>query len=314
MRVIVIGGSGFVGSALVPELLAHGCEVIVVNRGSRLVDHVENVVADRDDPAAMAEAARRLDAADAVIDTCGYTAAQVKIAWELLAGRVRRWVHLGSAAVYADAARRPAREDDAIGGAEAWAQYGRDKSAADAFLLARNAPGLCILRPPYLYGPCNDNDRETFVWKRLMRGRPVVLPSDGSTPLQFLHVADLARALYMAALTGFPQTVYNIAGGPSTTAEEWVRLLARLIGIPEERSFVRAGRAAGELRARQYFAFRDHPCWVDDTRLRATGWAPSFTEEAGFRQTLGSLDPRELAEGAIDTHWEDVLLERLGTV
>jgi len=311
MRVVVIGGSAFVGSALVPELLSHGCEVVLLNRGSRRVDHVENVVADRNDATVLAEAVRRIDGADVVIDTCAYTAEQVRIAWELLAGRVRRWVHLGSAAVYVDAARRPAREGDAIGGADAWGQYGRDKSAADAFLLERDVWGLCILRPPYLYGPHNDNDRETFVWSRLLRGRRVVLPSDGSTPLQFLHVADLARALSRAALTGFPETVYNIAGGPSTTAEAWVRLLARLIGVPEERAFVHAGRAAGQLQARQYFAFRDYPCWVDDARVRATGWAPSFTLESGFRQTLECLDLRELARSAIDTTWEDVVLERL---
>jgi nucleoside-diphosphate-sugar epimerase len=210
-----------------------------------------------------------------------------------------------------DAARRPAREEDAIGGAEVWGQYGRDKSAADAFLLAQDAPGLCILRPPYLYGPGNDVDRETFVWSRLMRGRRVVLPSNGATPLQFLHVADLARALSRAALAGLSERVYNLAGGPSTTAEEWVRLLARLIDVPEERAFVHAGRAAGTLQPRQYFAFRDHPCWVDDQRLRAAGWTPSFDLESGFRQTLASLDVRELAGRAIDTQWEDVVLARL---
>ena len=311
MRVIVIGGSGFVGSALVPELLARECEVVVINRGSRPVDRVENLAADRNDPDALAEASRRIEGADAVIDTCAYTGRQVEIAWELLAGRVRRWVHLGSAAVYVDSPRRPAREEDEIGGAEVWAQYGRDKSDADAFLLAQDAPGVCILRPPYLYGPRNDVDRETFVWSRLLRGRRVVLPSHGATPLQFLHVADLARALARAALEGFPDRVYNIAGGSSTTAEEWVRLLARLIDVPEDRAFVHAGSAAGTLQARQYFAFRDYPCWVDDERIRAAGWRPSFDLESGFRQTLESVDLRELAQRRIDTEWEDLVLKRL---
>lgn len=310
MRVIVIGGSGFVGSALVPELLSHGCEVVLINRGSRPVDHVECLVADRNDPVALAEALRSIDAADAVIDTCAYTGKQAEIAWSL-APRVRRWVHLGSAAVYVDAVRRPAREEDPIGGAEVWADYGREKSAADAFLLSRDAPGLCILRPPYLYGPRNDVDRETFVWARLLRGRPVVLPSDGATPLQFLHVADLARALTRAALTGFPEKVYNIAGGPSTSAEEWVRLLARLIGVPEDRAFRHAGSAAGGLQPRQYFAFRDYPCWVDDERIRSTGWRPEFDLETGFRQTLESLDISELSRRVIDASGEDEVLRRL---
>ena len=313
MRVIVIGGSGFVGGALVPELLARGCEVAVINRGSRHVEHVENLVADRNDAAAMAGIARRIDAADAVIDTSCYTGGQAEIAWALLGRRVRRWVHLGSAAVYADTTQRPPREADPIGGADVWGQYGRDKSEADAFLLAQDAPGLCILRPPYLYGPGNDNDRETFVWSRLLRGRPVVLPSNGTTPLQFLHVADLGRALTRAALEGFPDRVYNIAGGPSVTAEEWVRLLARLVEVPEERAFVHAGSAAGTLQPRQYFPFRDYPCQVDDERIRAAGWSPSFDLESGFRQTLASIEVRELAQRAIETSCEDSILERLGT-
>ena len=299
------------GSALVPELLSHGCEVVLINRGSCPVDRVENLVADRNDPKGLAEAARRIERADAVIDTSAYTGRQVELAWSLLAGRVRRWVHLGSASVYVDTSRRPPGERDAIGGAEVWGQYGRGKSDADAFLLAQDAQGLCILRPPYLYGPGNDSDRETFVWSRLLRGRRVVLPSNGATPLQFLHVTDLARALSWAALEGFPEKVYNIAGGPSVTAEEWVRHLARSIGAPEERAFVHAGCAAGDLQPRQYFAFRDYPCWVDDERIRSTGWAPSFDLESGFRQTLRSLDPRDLSLRAIDTQWEDVVLERL---
>ncbi|HEY0840582.1 MAG TPA: NAD-dependent epimerase/dehydratase family protein [Vulgatibacter sp.] len=311
MRVIVIGGSGFVGTALVPELLSHGCEVVLINRGSRPVDHVENLVADRNDPDALSDAARRVGEADAVIDTCAYTGRQTEIAFDRFAGRVRRWVHLSSAAVYVDPARRPAREEDAIGGAEAWGQYGRDKSAADALLLRQDAPGLCILRPPYLYGPRNDIDRETFVWSRLLRGRRVVLPSNGATPLQFLHVADLARALSKATLVGFPEKVYNVAGGPSTTAEEWVRLLARLIGVQEDRAFTNAGSAAGTLQARQYFPFRDFPCSVNDAKIRAAGWTPSFDLESGFRQTLASLDLSELSQRAIDTQWEDVVLERL---
>lgn len=311
MRVVVIGGSGFVGSALIPELRSRGCEVVLINRGSRAVPHVENLVADRDDPDSLAKAVRRIEAADAVIDTCAYTGEQVERAWALLASRVRRWVHLGSAAVYVDAAERPAHERDAIGGADVWARYGRNKSAADAFLLAQRAPGVCILRPPYLYGPGNDNDRETFVWSRLLRGRPVVLPAHGATPLQFLHVADLARALTRAALTGFPEQVYNVAGGPSTTAEGWVRLLARLIGVPEDRAFVYAGSAAGSLQPRQYFPFRDVPCWVSCERIEATGWTPSFDLESGLRQTLASLDAGELSRRPIDTEWEDVVLAAL---
>ena len=66
-----------------PELLSHGCEVVLINRGSRPVDHVQTLVADRNDPDALAEASRTIEAADAVIDTCAYTAKQVEIAWEL---------------------------------------------------------------------------------------------------------------------------------------------------------------------------------------------------------------------------------------
>lgn len=178
--------------------------MVLINRGTRRVDRVENRIADRNDPASLAPAVRRSDGADAVIDTSTYTGRQVEIAREFLSRRVHRWVHPGSAAVYADALGSPPREEEPIGGAAVWGQDGRDRSDADALLLAQDASGLCILRPPYLYGPGYDNDRETCVWSRPLRGRPVVLPSGGTTPLQFLHVADLARALARAAITGFP--------------------------------------------------------------------------------------------------------------
>lgn len=95
------------------------------------------------------------------------------------------------------------------------------------------------------------------------------------------------------------------------TAEQRVRLLARLAGVPEERAFVHAGSAAGTLQPRQYFPFRDHPCWVNDEKLRTTGWAPTFDLEEGFRQTLASHDVGDLARRAIE-RCKDIVLDRLG--
>ncbi|OWK21278.1 hypothetical protein AJ88_19460 [Mesorhizobium amorphae CCBAU 01583] len=80
------------------------------------------------------------------------------------------------------------------------ADYGVEKAAADAFLIekAEQLP-VTIFRPPYLYGPGNDNDRESFIWARCLQRRPVVLPGNGETLIQFLHAGDLADIMVHAA-------------------------------------------------------------------------------------------------------------------
>jgi nucleoside-diphosphate-sugar epimerase len=312
MRVLVIGGSGFVGTTVVPTLQQFGVCVTVLNRGTRSTPGARQLIADRNDRSKMIDLANSIGRYDAVIDTSSYSKDQTAIAWEAFNRKTDRWIHLGSASVYKETQGRLPSEVDAIGGAEVWESYGRDKSDADNFLLEHaQQASVTILRPPYLYGPHNDNDRESFVWSRLLRGRPVLMPGDGQTQLQFLHVQDLANTMYAICKNSPSEsTVFNIASPEILTFESWIALLADVSGCINL-SFPEGGRATG-YKPRQYFPFRNYPCVVDTERISSKSkFSPTIRAREGFESTYRSYSKTDLSSRHIDFTIEDDILGRL---
>lgn len=312
MNVLVLGGSGFVGSALVPALHECGCTVTLANRGTRPVTGTRQIVLNRDEDGSVnALGAKDAPCFDVVVDTSGYTGPQVARARTALRGRVGRWIHLSSAAVYADSLDHAPRESDPIGGAAVWGDYGVDKSNADQVLAAAddNIP-TAILRPPYLYGPGNDNDRETFVFARALSKRPIVVPGIGAAPLQFLHVADLA-AIIVAFVHGDWDgvEVYNVAEPEIISARDWVELLFNIVGQSPGIHF--GALIHPERPPRSYFPFRDAPCIVDTTKLLASTFAPASRRplSLGFTQTYSSYPADILKTASPTTVGEEHMLK-----
>ncbi|WP_349367916.1 NAD-dependent epimerase/dehydratase family protein [Salinarimonas sp.] len=314
MNVLVLGGSGFVGSALVPALREAGFAVTLANRGTRRVPHTRQIVLDRDDERSVAAlGAPDAPAFDLVVDTSAYTGPQAARARTALAGRVGRWIHLGSAAVYADGLDRAPREDDPIGGAAVWGAYGLEKSDADRIhLAAEDGVPTAILRPPYLYGPGNDNDRETFVFARALTGRPIVVPGAGAAPLQFLHVADLAAIVVALARVGWSGVeIYNVAEAQTVGARDWVELLCEIAGARPP--ILLGGEIDPRQPPRSYFPFRDAPCIVDAARFAASDLATRPRPHArGFAETFASYRLEDLRVASPTTPGEATLLAKAG--
>lgn len=232
MRALVIGGSGFVGHAVVRALLSEGHAVSVLNRGNRPLDSVEQLTADRNDAKAVATAVDG-KCFDCLVDTNAYTGEQAGIMVSALAGRVKQAAVISSAAVYADSAATPAREIDAIGGGSAWAEYGRGKVEVEEVYRTAAFPVCAAFRPPYICGPNNDLDRESWFFRRIWHGRPVLVPGSGSAVYQFLHEDDLGTAITTwlarpqdAATPAF--AAYNLADPELVTSAELTALLARV--------------------------------------------------------------------------------------
>ena len=286
-KVLVIGGSGFVGKALIPTLINSGNKISVLNRGTHRVEGAVQLVADRDD---LQDVSRHAAAFDVVIDTSGYTRQQVETAVSVFGSSAGKWIHLSSAAVYQETPNRLPNEEDALGGAEIWGDYGVDKSGADEFLIAQKECSIAILRPPYLYGPNNANDRETFVWSRVLTGRPIVVPGDGSAKLQFLHVQDLANIIAHLADADFGiRAIYNVAEPEKMNAEMWVRRVAAASG--EKANIISGENQAAGIAARKYFPFRDYPCALDVTRfVQDFNWSFQFGFDQGIKSTFSSYD------------------------
>ena len=170
MNILVIGGSGFVGHAIVRALLAEGRSLSLLNRGSRPIAGTVQLTADRNDPSALASALgdRRFDA---VVDTNCYTPQQAGMLVEALGGRVATAVVITSVAVYADNVRQPPTETEPTGGAAAWADYGRGKTEVEHVYAAA---GFC----------CRDGPASSLYLRAEQQSRPgnLVFPPDPRRP------------------------------------------------------------------------------------------------------------------------------------
>lgn len=319
-RSLVIGGTLFIGRALVRRLLARGEQVTLMHRGRRnpFEGNTDEIHCDRNDVAAVRKAltGRRFDVAyDNVYDwQRGTTAEQVEAAATAVADGLRRYVFVSSVAVY-----RPGQnlsEDAPLAAADDPEDYPRHKANSERMLFRLHAeqgfPAV-TLRPPYVYGPENPFYREAFFWDRLLDERPILAPGDGSRPMQFVLADDVARAAIAAADTDAATgRAYNVCNDQRITQNELVEALAkvagrraRLVHVPRQRLLEMGG---GLFAPPYYFAqyFDMPPITQSNARSRRDlGFEPTPFEE-GLSQAFEWY--RRQDRPAADYVWEDRVL------
>jgi len=249
MKVLVIGGTLFIGRLLVDELVKAGHDVAVLHRKPKhdLGRRVENLVADRNDAASLNEAlaGRRFEAVyDNVYDwEHGTTAAQVEATVRACGGtRLSRYIFMSSVAAYGDGLNH--KESDPLAPDYHSNPYVRHKASTERRLFRMHAQsGLPVVtfRPPFVYGPGNPFYREQFFWDRLRAGRPIIIPGDGHRLMQFVYVHDLVHAMVRALEE--PRAVgeaFNIGDPKPVTQFELVEKLAKVSGT--EANLVRVPR------------------------------------------------------------------------
>ena len=306
-KVLIIGGTGFIGPELVKLLLTQNYNVTLLNRGTHILEDTEHLKADRNKYDDMRDAAALVDqTVDAIIDLSCYNETQARLAWNFLSPYTNHWIYLSSASVYKNPIGAPPKETDLVGGADIWGSYGVEKSQAEQFLLTSSdkveSPKVTIFRPSYIYGPGNNHDRETFIWVRALNNLPVFIPGNGKTSVQFLHVTDIAHA-FLAALRHLPETnsaIYNVTGDEIITLKKWTSLLSK-IAQTEDIGVVTQETAKDYLPI-QYFPLQDYVCWADNKKIKAAlGWTTIYSIEEGFFQTFQSYPLDQLKSFPIRT-------------
>lgn len=307
-KVLVIGGSGFVGQATVRAFQGHGCDVSVLNRGNRPLRGVRQLAADRNDLEGLKTAlgGQRFDL---VVDTICYTPLQASSLVKAIKGKCGCLLMISSATVYVDRPDKPPTELERIGGAPVWGDYSRNKSLAEE--VYGSAQGyfdqVILARPPYIFGPGNNLERETWFWARQLNDTPVILPSDGMTSVQFIHEDDLGTALRVLA-TGDRKGVqiFNTADARTLTLVALVSLLGSIVGRKAEH--ICLSDAHKDVPVRSWFPFQDYPCLADPTKLYQLGWLPAETLKARFEQTYLALLERGQRFTHVATDFERMIL------
>jgi len=220
MKILVIGGTQFIGKHLVTSLCKAGHEVSVLHRKAEhdLGKKVINLQADRNDVAQVknAIAGKCFDAAfDLVYDwERGTPATAVEQTAKLLTGSISRYVFISSVAAYGDGLNH--HEGDALAADDHHDRYVREKAQSERALFRlhqRHGTPVVTIRPPFVYGPNNPIYREQFFWDRIRDKRPVILPGDGRRLMQFAYVKDIVwacqRALEVPAAVGHAFNIGN---------------------------------------------------------------------------------------------------------
>ena len=237
MKILVLGGTSFVGRAIVEDALAAGHEVTLFSRGktgTELFPDLERRVGDRDtgDYASLAEGSW-----DAVVDVSGYVPRHVGQAMDALGDRGGRYLFISTGSVYdraqagdgitEDSARLPAeRGTEEIDGET----YGRLKVACEDDVLARYGDAATIVRPGIVAGPHDPTDRFTYWVRRAARGGAVALPGRPDQPVQVVDSSDLGR-LVVALLEADQPGIYNAVGpADPVTLQELVQVCATAAG------------------------------------------------------------------------------------
>ena len=326
MRVLVIGGTQFIGRLLVAELIKAGHEVTVLHRRTKhdLGKKVQNLVADRNDADSVRKALG-FSSFQVVFDNVydwerGTTAAQVESTAQAVmvssGDRLARYVFMSSVAAYGDGLNH--HDGDPLAPDDHPEPYVRNKAMSERtlFRMHQNA-GLPVvtLRPPFVYGPENPFYREAFFWDRLRAGRPVILPGDGYRLMQFVYIKDLVRACLRAMEEpGAVGEAFNVANEKPVTQAEFVQAVAAAAGkkpnivrIPRERIAEAGGDPIGPP---VYFGvYLDIPPITEVVvkAKRILGFQPT-PFEIGLKETYRWY-LRKAKKSKIDYSFEDRLIE-----
>lgn len=212
MKILIIGGTRFVGRHLVTAAFALNHEVTLFNRGTSSSTepvNVETIKGDRRTDLARLKGRRW----DAVIDTCGYLPRTVKASAEVLSDSVDSYIFISSVSAYADlsvagideaaplASLSSAQLDeanaiDSSGKTSAvtyGALYGGLKSFCEREVEASISNRVLIIRPGLIVGPEDYTDRFTYWVMRVSRGGEALAPGRPERSLQFIDARDLAE-------------------------------------------------------------------------------------------------------------------------
>jgi nucleoside-diphosphate-sugar epimerase len=300
MKVLVIGGTQFIGRCTVEGLVLRGHHVTVLHRHPQhdLGPEVGNVQGDRGDLEAMSRilGTGRFDAVlDFVYDwENGTTGDQVAAAARSCGPQLQRYLFVSSIAAYGAGVDH--REDEPLVGDDYPDSYSANKAASERALWRMHAETgfpATTFRPPFVHGPRQPFYREQFFWDRLLAGRPLILPDGGDAPMQWVFVSDLAEACVRAIeVPEAAGQAFNLAHVEPLTQRTFLELLARVAGVsPTFASIPRAAiREAGGhvFMGNLYFGqFLDIPVHttVVEKAPRVLGITPTPIERA-FAETF----------------------------
>jgi nucleoside-diphosphate-sugar epimerase len=320
-RLLVIGGTGVISSAVTRLAVERGLDVTVLNRGSSatrpLPGGAEVVQADVRDPASVRAALGDREF-DSVVDWVAFTPEHVQTDVDLFAGRTGQYVFISSASAYQTPPERlPVTESTPL--RNPFWRYSRDKIACEDLLVrAYRDSGFpaTVIRPSHTYDrTLVPLDGGWTAVERMRQGREVVVHGDGTSLWTLTHHEDFARGL--VPLLGNPRTLgeaFHITSDDTPTWDQIVRALAaaagvepRIVHVPSD-----AIAAADPEWGAGLLGDKAHSMVFDTTKLRrlVPEFATTIRFEQGAREIVDwhDADPaRRVVDARMDAVMDDLV-------
>ena len=267
MRILILGGTRFLGRHLVEAALDHNHEVTLFNRGKSnpaLFPQLETIIGDREHDI------ERLNGRlwEAVIDVAGYLPRIVRLSADVLKENVTRYVFISSISVYENFRKVGITESDPVGKIQdetteevTGETYGPlkalcEQAVQDIYGLERTL----IVRPGLIVGPHDPTDRFTYWPVRVARGGDVLAPQKPEAPIQVIDVRDLS-AFIIKLIEENAFGIYN-ATGP-----DYELTLGKLLDVSKQVSGSDANirwASLDFLNQNKVESWSDMPTWVPD--------------------------------------------------
>jgi nucleoside-diphosphate-sugar epimerase len=286
MRILIMGGTRFIGVYLTELLVAQGHEVVLFNRGNRplpALAGVGQIIGDRTNASDL-KAKLSAEKFDVIFDNNGRELTDTQPLAEIFADKVQHFVYMSSAGVYLKSDQLPHIEGDAV---DPKSRH-KGKHETEAYLQQHNLPFTSI-RPTYIYGPKNYNDLESWFFDRIVRDRPIPIPGNGLHITQLGHVKDLAQA--MTQVIGNSQAIgqmYNISGDRYVTFDGLARACAVAAGkAPDAIKIVHYDPKKFDFGKRKAFPMRVQHFFASVNKaMTELAWKPEYDLISGLADSL----------------------------
>lgn len=253
LRMLILGGTGYIGPHLVKHAVARGHHVTIFTRGRKdpeLPDSIERLVGDRNGQLQALEGKTW----DVVVDDSATNPDWVRQSTALLKGKVGGYLFTSSTGVYYPYLKRPIDETTPVltelkDPNDASMKFGTDKAKCEALVLSAFGNRGIVVRSTYIVGPGDTSNRFPYWPQRLAKGGDVLAPGKATDPVQMIDVRDLAE-FFVKLLEDGRGGIYNAAG-------------------PRSQMFVRDfyKQAAAALDAKVNFVFVDDYDFLDAQKI-----------------------------------------------
>ncbi|MDF2792242.1 MAG: RNA-binding protein [Neobacillus sp.] len=273
-KALVMGGTEFVGMAILKGLITKGYQVDFLTRGIKKVfiqGYNKHYICDRKNENELKKCLSGIEY-DYIFDISAYSRRDVEVLLKSVKlSRITRYCFLSSGAVYT-LSKNYLYENSERGTNPNWGMYGLDKKEAEDYLFnlsKSNGFPMVIFRPSYIYGEGNNLYRESYFFHRILNNQPIPIPNTGKKT-QFIHIKDIVDII-LDSITN-DKTVGEAYNLTHPSELEWIEFVETIQKIVSKQTTILSVSQEDmnnlNITSRQFFPFRDITYLMDINKLK----------------------------------------------